>query len=123
MSAAGCLRALHLLEAQTPTLKLEVDRMEKLSPVLEEAGYELCYAAGPRKRHGCLIAFKKDKFEKVQEHTIQYDLLEVRDEGTQRARRGSSFVTRNIALILALKHQKVDDGVVIATTHLFWHPT
>ncbi|KAI0788545.1 Endonuclease/exonuclease/phosphatase [Abortiporus biennis] len=101
----------------------EVDRTEKLFPVLEEAGYALNYATGPRKHHGCLIAYKKDIFEQIQERKIQYDLQEVHEEGTERARRGSSFVTRNIAFMLALRRSKgEDDGIIIATTHLFWHP-
>ncbi|KAI0361188.1 Endonuclease/exonuclease/phosphatase [Trametes cingulata] len=101
----------------------EVDRTEKLFPELEKAGYAWVYAAGPRKKHGCLIAFRKDKYECVRQKVVLYDEQEVREEGEEKARRGSSFRTKNIGSIVALrKLDGEDDGVIVATTHLFWHP-
>jgi RNA exonuclease NGL2 len=41
----------------------------------------------------------------------------------ERAQRGHSFRTRNIGLILALRFRHdPTNGLIIATTHLFWHP-
>ncbi|KZT05970.1 Endonuclease/exonuclease/phosphatase [Laetiporus sulphureus 93-53] len=110
------------LEADICCLQ-EVDRLERLLPVLEEAGYEHVYAAGPRKKHGCLIAYRKDAYILTDQRLIEYDQQEVHEEGSETARRGSSFRTRNIASLVRL--QKVaspSTGVVVATTHLFWHP-
>ncbi|KAH9937084.1 uncharacterized protein B0H18DRAFT_1081366 [Fomitopsis serialis] len=92
-------------------------RLEKLLPVLEGAGYVCAYAAGPRKKHGCAYRL-------VGERMIEYDLQEIRQGANEAARRGSSFRTRNIASLVAL--QRVDlpsEGIVVATTHLFWHPS
>ncbi|OSD03572.1 Endonuclease/exonuclease/phosphatase [Trametes coccinea BRFM310] len=101
----------------------EVDRTEKLFPELEKAGYAWVYAAGPRKKHGCLIAFRKDAYECVRERVVTYDDEEVREDGGQQARRGSSFRTKNIGSLVALRRVGADgDGVIVATTHLFWHP-
>ncbi|KAI0375399.1 Endonuclease/exonuclease/phosphatase [Pilatotrama ljubarskyi] len=101
----------------------EVDRTEKLFPELEKAGYAWVYAAGPRKKHGCLVAFRKDKYECVRQRVVTYDDQEVREEGEENARRGSSFRTKNIGSIVALRRVGTeDDGVIVATTHLFWHP-
>ncbi|KAJ8494599.1 hypothetical protein ONZ51_g2241 [Trametes cubensis] len=101
----------------------EVDRTEKLFPELEKAGYAWVYAAGPRKKHGCLIAFRKDAYQCTRQRVITYDDQEVRGEGEERARRGSSFRTKNIGSLVALqKLGSEDDGVIVATTHLFWHP-
>lgn len=102
----------------------EVDRTERLFPVLQKAGYALQYTTGPRKRHGCLIAYRNTTFSLFGEKKVVYDQQEVRDTGTERARRGSSIVTRNIASIIALKlvNAKDDEGFIVATTHLFWHP-
>ncbi|EPQ60717.1 Endonuclease/exonuclease/phosphatase [Gloeophyllum trabeum ATCC 11539] len=101
----------------------EVDRLEKLLPVLEALDYAYTYAAGPRKLHGCLIAYKKDKYEKVAEKVIEYDQEDVRKDGEERARRGSSFRTKNIANLVALEGLESDcAGIIVATTHLFWHP-
>ncbi|KAI8981271.1 Endonuclease/exonuclease/phosphatase [Trametes punicea] len=101
----------------------EVDRTEKLFPELEKAGYAWVYAAGPRKKHGCLIAFRKGVYECVRERVVTYDDQEIREEGEELARRGSSFRTKNIGSLVALRRRDSDkDGVVVATTHLFWHP-
>ena len=101
----------------------EVDRTEKLFPELEKLGYAWVYAAGPRKKHGCLIAYRKNAFECVRQKVVLYDEEEVRAEGNEQARRGLSFRTKNIGSLVALR--KVgggDDGIIVATTHLFWHP-
>ncbi|KAI9060199.1 Endonuclease/exonuclease/phosphatase [Trametes sanguinea] len=101
----------------------EVDRTEKFFPELEKAGYAWVYAAGPRKKHGCLIAFRKDVYECVRERVVAYDDEEVREDGELQARRGSSFRTKNIGSLVALRRKGADgDGVIVATTHLFWHP-
>lgn len=103
----------------------EVDRTDKLFPVLQNAGYTPHYATGPRKRHGCLIAYRKAVFSQIGERKVLYDVEEIREEGNERARRGSSMVTRNIASMLALKRLDTDtedEGIIVATTHLFWHP-
>lgn len=101
----------------------EVDRLGQLSPVLEQAGYSSAYATGPGKQHGCLIAYKK-KYSRVDELIIEYDKQEVREESSHPATRiGSSRVTKNIGLMVALAEAGTDSqGVIVATTHLFWHP-
>ncbi|KAI5124636.1 hypothetical protein M0805_004245 [Coniferiporia weirii] len=102
----------------------EVDRLEKFGPALQSADYAFTYSSGPRKKHGCIIAYREDVYEKVAEQTIFYDDVEVRSDGpSERARRGSSFRTRNIGLIVSLKRRGSEgEHVVVATTHLFWHP-
>ncbi len=102
----------------------EVDRLEKLIPVLEEAKYGHVYAAGPRKRHGSLVAFRKDSY-KIHGHIVLcYDDIDVRPDGSESSRKGLSFRTKNVANVVAL--EKVGDpgeGYIVATTHLFWHPS
>ncbi|KAH9944043.1 Endonuclease/exonuclease/phosphatase [Epithele typhae] len=97
----------------------EVDRTEKLFPELERAGYAC--------KHGCLIAYRAAAFECVRRRVVAYDEQEVRaadrvlDEGS--TRKGSSFRTKNIANVVALQRRDApDEGVIVATTHLFWHP-
>ena len=100
-----------------------MDRTEKLLPVLEEAKYACVYAAGPRKKHGCLIAYRKDAYECIRQRVVMYDEESVRPEGDENARRGMSFRTKNICSIVALRQRAPGtDGVIVATTHLFWHP-
>lgn len=104
----------------------EADRLERLGPALEDAGYAFSCASGPRKKHGCVIAYKRDVYEKAFERTVLYDDAAVRlDRQSEQAQRGASFRTRNIGLIVALRRlsdEKEDSAVVVATTHLFWHP-
>ena len=91
--------------------------------MLEKAGYAYVFKAGHRKKHGCLVAYRKDMFEKVDERTLYYDEAAVRLNADGPARHGSSRITKNIANLVALR--RVDDanqGFFVATTHLFWHP-
>ena len=81
------------------------------------------YKAGNRKKHGSVIAYRKDQFEAIGDRRVLYDEEEVRTTGGEKTRRGSSFFTKNIGNLVAL--QRLDDqneGLIVATTHLFWHP-
>ena len=97
----------------------------------------MIYAAAPRKKHGCAIAFRESMYEEVGRRLVQYDDEEVRStadgeasattdvEKAALARRAKSRSTTNIGSLVALKRIGDDDefdGLVIATTHLFWHP-
>ncbi|KAJ7070955.1 hypothetical protein C8F01DRAFT_1108475 [Mycena amicta] len=100
----------------------EVDTLEKLLPALQ-LQYTTHYTAGPGKKHGCLIAFKKKSYEKLAERLVHFDEEEIRTEGAEHTRRGSSFRTRNIASLVALKNiSRTGRGIVVGTSHLFWHP-
>jgi len=48
----------------------EVDRLEKLLPPLHTASYAETYAAGPDKRHGCMIVYRDTIFEKIKHTTV-----------------------------------------------------
>ncbi|TFK77012.1 Endonuclease/exonuclease/phosphatase [Pluteus cervinus] len=101
----------------------EVDRVELLLPVLEGAGYRAHHAAAPSKKHGCLIAYKHECFTKTFEKVIYYDNEQLHADGEDNYRRGSSFRTRNIGFAAVLRSTSSDSlGVVVVTTHLFWHP-
>lgn len=103
----------------------EVDRLEKLIPVLEEANYGHVYAAGPRKKHGCLIGFRRDFLAIRDQFVLHYDDIDIRnDHGTELSRKGLSFRTKNIANIVVLERLgQPGEGYIVATTHLFWHPS
>ncbi|EIN14201.1 Endonuclease/exonuclease/phosphatase [Punctularia strigosozonata HHB-11173 SS5] len=103
----------------------EVDRLEKILPVLEKAGYAHHYAAGPGKKHGCLIAFKSDMYSLRDHKLLLLDEQDVREQNSESARKGRSFTTKNIANLVGLTRTGRGDrqGLIIATTHLFWHPS
>jgi RNA exonuclease NGL2 len=101
-----------------------VDRLEKLLPPLHGASYTEVYATGQGKRHGCMIVYRNTLFEKAGHIVIEYDDLDVRQTGDERKRRGSSRRTKNIGLIVGLRQRDhPESGYVVATTHLFWHPS
>jgi len=101
----------------------EVDRLEKLVPMLERAGYSSTYASGVGKKHGCLIAYRASRFEKVAHKVIAYDKLSRRQNDQGDVKLGLSRTTNNIGSIAALRDLSTDSaGFIVATTHLFWHP-
>lgn len=120
----------------------EVDRQQTHGETLRLAGYSHVFAKGyPQKQHGLMLAwrtreslagFMSPVFEEapVASHTVFYD-----DEEISIGRTGCSRITRNIALFAAIrfKHATNGDlgasassssskGLILATTHLFWHP-
>lgn len=113
----------HSLSADSNLYSQEVDRLEELTPVLRKAGYTIIYEAGHRKKHGLLIAYRGAKYIKVSDHVVFYDEEEVRDGEGERYRRGISIRTKNIGSLVALRSVDSEGkGLIIATTHLFWHP-
>ncbi|KAF9904839.1 hypothetical protein EC991_002267 [Linnemannia zychae] len=123
----------------------EVDFWDEVYyPALTKAGYETVYYKNKNKKHGCAIIWRKTRFEKVEQQTLEYD------ENGQ-----PTFTTGNIGLMVALKpikqaaknpdpnadmvlpdedeneeydsHASGQDselpgGILVATTHLFWRP-
>ncbi|KAG0654080.1 hypothetical protein C6P45_003541 [Maudiozyma exigua] len=95
-------------------------------PQLHELGYDGKFYRGARtKVHGVAIFWKFDKFECADEVEIDLD----DDIDFKQVIEGISTTrtkTRNAALILALKfkneNQTSRKGLLIGTTHLFWHP-
>ncbi|KAF9338914.1 hypothetical protein BGZ91_007607 [Linnemannia elongata] len=121
----------------------EVDFWDEVYyPALTKAGYETAYYKNQNKKHGCAIIWRKTRFEKVEQKTLEYD-----DHGQP------TFTTGNIGLMVALKpleqaaknpdpnadmvlpdeddekedtsangHAELPGGILVATTHLFWRP-
>ncbi|KAF9179739.1 hypothetical protein BGZ51_006569 [Haplosporangium sp. Z 767] len=125
----------------------EVDFWEEFYlPALTKAGYETIYYKNKNKKHGCAIIWRKARFEKMEQLTLEYD-----EHGQP------TFTTGNVGLMVALRplQQKdtknpdpnadmvlpeddgdkagdnltTDDekastpgGILVATTHLFWRP-
>ena len=83
------------------------------------------YAAGPKKKHGCLIGFRKDMLEIRDQFVLHYDDTDTHAGGTEpSSSKGLSHRTKNIANVVALeKVGQPSEGYVVATTHLFWHPS
>lgn len=91
--------------------------------MLENAGYAYHYGSGPGKMHGCMIAFKKNLYSMVSDKVIHYDQYVPMDNVSERSLTGNTFKTRNIGLLVALQSlDQESEGLIVATTHLFWHP-
>jgi len=101
----------------------EVDRLDKVLPPLHGAGYAHTYAAGPFKKHGCMIVHRESRLDKIAERKIVYDEVPFGEKADGSPRAGIGRVTKNIGLLVALQ-DKTDStkGCIVATTHLFWHP-
>jgi RNA exonuclease NGL2 len=91
--------------------------------MLERAGYAHHYSSGSGKKHGCMIAFKKNMYSMVSDKVIYYDQYVPMDNDSGRSLTGNTFKTRNIGLLVALQRlDQESEGLIVATTHLFWHP-
>jgi RNA exonuclease NGL2 len=91
--------------------------------MLEHAGYTHHYGSGSGKKHGCMIAFKKNMYSMVSDKVIYYDQYVPMDNDSGRCLTGNTFKTRNIGLLVALRRlDQESEGLIVATTHLFWHP-
>ena len=90
--------------------------------MLEKAGYAHRYGSGPGKRHGCMIAFKQNLYSMVSDKVVCYDQYVLMDDAGHSLTR-NTFKTRNIGLLMALRSlNQENEGLIVATTHLFWHP-
>jgi len=107
-----------------------VDKIETLLRAIDFR-YDHAYARGHQKEHGCMILFRKELFDLHSTRTVYYDEEDVRQPSREHEnddtynvwRRGTSRVTKNIALIVAVKRKgSGEKGFIVATTHLFWHP-
>ncbi|KAG0226129.1 hypothetical protein BGW42_003918 [Actinomortierella wolfii] len=122
---------------------------ETYLPAFTKAGYDTIHYRNAKKKHGCAILWRKNRFEKVEQRTIEYD-----DFGQP------TFLTGNVGIMVGLKpvspkpaenpdpnadmilpedreddskqngvdqHDSKQDnvstgGILVATTHLFWRP-
>lgn len=109
----------------------EVDKIEVHGPNIEQSGRRYIYNKGyESKQHGLMISWrvspqKNDRLtfqEKAAgSKTIYLDKEDISSQS--KGRRGLSIVTRNIALFAALAYSSdTTKGIIVATTHLFWHP-
>ncbi|WFD29794.1 hypothetical protein MSPP1_000807 [Malassezia sp. CBS 17886] len=113
----------------------EVDMVDLHARALTPAGYQFVYERGyDTKKHGLMIAWRAETASErpafgapVARHVCLLDescpaaVLGGAHASWARTT-GLSRVTRNVALFVALPHAGRDGGVVVATTHLFWHP-
>lgn len=126
-----------------------MDRLSTHTATLRKAGYAHLYTKGyDAKQHGLLIAWRTRPrasgtgacFEEqpIGTHTLFFDDAPVAGPNqanenspstASEVRTGCSRVTRNIALFAALRFKSGEGGqnngakgLIVATTHLFWHP-
>ncbi|CCH59132.1 hypothetical protein TBLA_0B02900 [Henningerozyma blattae CBS 6284] len=106
----------------------EIDHVQYQSFWKEEfskLGYECQFYKKPSKNHGVSVVWKKELFEMTDRMLVDYD-KELSGDIEPRT------TTNNIALLLSLKFSKKvterfpkninKTGILIGTTHLFWHP-
>lgn len=105
----------------------ELDHIQYKSfwhPELEKLGYQSKFYRNTAKGHGVAVFFKKSMFIWRHQSAINYDTEEMPAGLEPRT------ITQNIGLLVQLdftpairsKYQLSKDGIIIGTTHLFWHP-
>lgn len=78
-------------------------------------GYTVKYHHHPSKKHGCGIAYKREKFEEVDYQIVDYNTDKLS---------APSFMTGNVAQLLGLRYKAQPNiGFVVGNTHLYWRPS
>ncbi|KAK9472790.1 Endonuclease/exonuclease/phosphatase [Dipodascopsis tothii] len=117
------LAELRLYDADVMCLQ-EVDLAHLASfyvPELKKCGYDTLFHRGERKNHGLLVCWKSKRLALAASATVDYDNDPATDPaGTDRL--APQTKTRNVGLLVALGLNGTTKGIVIGTTHLFWHP-
>jgi RNA exonuclease NGL2 len=114
----------HVLQAEISFYKPDILCMQEVDadkfesfwvPTLENLGHQALFSSYPKKRHGLVISFNSSIFEAVERKTIIYD--EQINEGVPK-----QIQSKNNGMLVALKYIGRNDGVILGTTHMFWHP-
>jgi mRNA deadenylase 3'-5' endonuclease subunit Ccr4 len=98
----------------------EVDHYDDFyEPFLSNIGYSTIYLQRPKRKDGCLIAYKKDNFELSAVEEIQFDdIVDFMPSDSAR----SNVKRSNVALIALLTNKlKPENAFVISTAHLYWN--
>ncbi|KAK9373031.1 Endonuclease/exonuclease/phosphatase [Lipomyces chichibuensis] len=94
-------------------------------PELKQLGYDLLYLRGDGKNHGLLICWRTSMCSLVKSESVVYDNDNGYDPADMVAKPTVPQArTRNVASLAALKFNGPDKvgGLIVGTTHLFWHP-
>ncbi|TIA90689.1 hypothetical protein E3P99_01439 [Wallemia hederae] len=93
----------------------EVDQLDALKESLKHYDYTTCFGTqndnSTQKKHGLVIFYHRD-FELIASREISYD---------EHPKWPLSRKTNNVGLVTVLR-TSLHTGVIVATTHLFWHP-
>lgn len=99
----------------------EVDR-DKLDTFWHEEfmkrGMDSIFKSVDGKNHGCLIAWNTKLFELEDDQVIYYDEIETPGAPKQRDTKNSGMLIK----LKVLDELCQTSGIVIGTTHMFWHP-
>ncbi|ODO05986.1 hypothetical protein I350_05047 [Cryptococcus amylolentus CBS 6273] len=123
----------------------ECDKLSEISTALPKHAF--VKGTGPHKSHGLVILYNKEKFGAEWRELVHLDFEDLHpplqsggegkeeeeeekkkgdgeeDLGEMKRRKGGSRMTKNVGLIVGLKSKDESGrGIVVATTHLFWHP-
>lgn len=95
--------------------EVDAEKYNWWNEFLSKHGYDSVFSTYEGKNHGLMCAWKKDMFEFENKQAIEYDHVIMENLPVQ-------FKTRNTGLIVQLKHAVTAKTIIVATTHLFWHP-
>ncbi|KAK1925416.1 Endonuclease/exonuclease/phosphatase [Papiliotrema laurentii] len=113
----------------------ECDRLKDLCRAMPH--HLFVEAKGHGKLHGLVVMYRSSRYRVRAKKTVFLDEEylhdtkdsnptsegSTRDEDEERRRRAGTRHTKNIGLIVALEDlEKPDEGIVVSTAHLFWHP-
>jgi mRNA deadenylase 3'-5' endonuclease subunit Ccr4/uncharacterized protein with PIN domain len=88
-------------------------------PLFQDLGFHSVYLQRPQRQDGCLIAFRKSRFNLIGKVEIfMDDLVELINSVHLR----ESFLKQNVALIVHLRDAKSGEEIAVSTVHIYWNP-
>lgn len=75
-----------------------------------------------KKKDGCCILYKHDKFDLIERHEIQYDKICEEDEEIKEKCTTENYKRHNVGLCLEFNEKKSNIHFIVVCTHLFWDP-
>ena len=114
----------HELKTYTPDIvslqEVDYNELKFWRENFHKLGFDLSFRRNGGKTHGLLVAWNNEKFQLDNEWMLDYDQILAGNVISARTR------TKNIALIVSLRFKDTrnasTNGIVVANTHLFWHP-
>ncbi|KAH3680082.1 hypothetical protein WICMUC_000565 [Wickerhamomyces mucosus] len=100
---------------------------------LKKLGYESVYNRWGEKNHGIAIFYKNSILEISDKMSIDYDSEIISNGFNNNNNNSNNIITKNVGLLVSLKFKPSilskfpntninKSGIIIGTTHLFWHP-
>ncbi|GAB5355204.1 hypothetical protein AAMO2058_000185900 [Amorphochlora amoebiformis] len=100
----------------------EVDMVRPISETLSFLGLTTAYERRQRHPDGCLIAWRRSKFELIKRERVNFNDLATLTKRVYNMPSESKYKRDNVAVLCALRHRPTGHTIIVACAHLYWNP-